>query len=287
MVLVIGSNGQLGRQMQKTLTVQNKAFAAFDYPDIDITQPDSIDKLIKATKPKTIINCAAYTNVDQAESNEETAFSVNALGPKFLAQACSNNEIDLVHISTDYVFSGEPILENGLPRPYVEEDVCNPATAYGRTKLAGELFVREYCDRLYLLRTAWLYGDGHNFVKTMLRLAETKDVVHVVNDQIGSPTSAVDLAEAISALIGSGEYGLYHATCEGQCSWYDFARKIFELKDKTITTIAVSSEEYSRKYPSAAPRPKWSVLENVSLKRIGKNVFRDWEDSLKEYLQNI
>lgn len=287
MILIIGSNGQLGRQMQKTLSARGQEFAAFDFPDIDISQEDSIQKLFETTQPHVVVNCAAYTNVDSAEGDEETAYKINALGSKFLAQACRDKDIELVHISTDYVFSGEPIMENGKPRPYTEGDNCTPSTAYGRTKLAGERFVQEGCDKCYILRTAWLYGDGHNFVKTMLRIAEQNDTVSVVNDQIGSPTSTVDLAEAVCALIGSGEYGLYHATCEGQCSWYDFAKKIFELKDKAITTLAVTSEEYSRKYPAAASRPKWSVLDNVALKRIGKNVFRCWEDSLKEYLQNI
>lgn len=288
MILIIGSNGQLGRQMQMALTAQGKEFAAYDYPDIDISAPDSIRNLMKLTNPSVVVNCAAYTNVDKAEADEESAYQINALGPKYLAEACNTIGAEMVHVSTDYVFSGEPILlKDGQPRPYVEEDICAPSTAYGRTKLEGERFVQEGCDKWYILRTAWLYGDGHNFVKTMLRIAETRDTVSVVDDQIGSPTSTVDLAEAICALIGSGAYGLYHATCEGQCSWYDFAKKIFELKNKHITTLPVSSADYSRQYPAAAPRPKWSVLENTALKQLGKNRFRYWEDSIKEYLQII
>jgi dTDP-4-dehydrorhamnose reductase len=284
MILIIGSNGQLGRQMQKTLAARDEAFAAYDYPDIDIVQRDSIQRLIEATRPDAIVNCAAYTNVDKAEADEEAAYRINALGPKYLAQACRDGDIELVHISTDYIFSGEPPMQDGKPRPYVEEDTCGPATAYGRTKLAGERFVQESSCRAYILRTAWLYGDGHNFVRTMLRLAETNDTLSVVNDQIGSPTSTVDLAEAICALMGTGEYGLYHATCEGQCSWFDFARKIFEMADKPVRVLPVTSGEYSQAHPAAAPRPKWSVLENAHLKRIGRNVFRNWEDALNEYL---
>lgn len=281
-ILIIGSNGQLGLQMQKALMAHGKAFEAYDYPDIDIAQADAVCALITAAKPSAVVNCAAYTNVDKAESDEEAAFRINALGPKYLAQACESAGIELVHISTDYVFSGEPVLKNGQPRPYIEEDECHPATAYGRTKLAGEQFVKSSCAKWYILRTAWLYGEGNNFVRTMLRLAETNDTLRVVNDQIGSPTSTEDLAEAVCALIGSGEYGLYHATCEGQCSWYEFAKKIFALRGMKTGVIPVTSAEFIR----PAPRPKWSVLENAHLKRIGRNVFKQWEESLQAYLRS-
>lgn len=287
MILIIGSNGQLGRQMQIALEMRGKAFLALDYPDIDIAQLDSMKRLIEDMNPAAVVNCAAYTNVDKAEAEEETAYNINALGAKNLAQICADSHIELVHVSTDYVFNGVPIIENGLARAYYEEDTCYPATAYGRTKLAGERFVQDGCDKWYILRSAWLYGDGHNFVRTMLSLAETRDTLSVVNDQIGSPTSTVDLAEAICALIGTGEYGLYHATCEGQCSWNDFAKRIFELAERPVTVVPVTSEEYSKSYPSAAPRPKWSVLENAHLKTLGKNVFKHWDDSLKEYLKSL
>ena len=287
MILIIGANGQLGRQMQKALTARGLEYAAYDYPEIDITQQDSVRGLIDTIKPRVVVNCAAYTNVDKAEADEDTAYRVNALGPKYLAQACADADAELVHISTDYVFSGDAPMQDGQRRPYVEDDICGPVTAYGRTKLAGEQFVRQYCDRLYLLRTAWLYGDGHNFVRTMLRLAETKDEISVVNDQIGSPTSTVDLAETICALLGTGAYGLYHATCEGHCSWHDFAVKIFALSGKNVRVLPITTEEYSRNYPGAAPRPKWSVLENAALKTAGKNLFRSWEDALREYLREI
>ncbi len=286
MILIIGSNGQLGRQMQKALNARNEPFAAYDYPDIDIAEPDAVQSLIENVKPDAVVNCAAYTNVDKAEAEEAIAYHINALGPKYLAQACADKDIELVHISTDYVFSGEPLMRDGQPRAYLEEDPCGPTTAYGRTKLAGERFVQEICRKTYILRTAWLYGDGHNFVRTMLRLAETYDTLTVVDDQIGSPTSTVDLAEAICALIGTGEYGLYHATCEGQCSWYDFAKKIFEIASKTIKVIPVTSETYAQAHPAAAPRPRWSVLENAHLNQIGKNSFRSWDVALKAYLQD-
>lgn len=244
MILIIGSNGQLGRQIQKALTARGQMFAAYDYPDIDITSPASIEELVTAIDPLTIVNCAAYTNVDQAETDKDNAYRVNALGPKYLAEICRDKDIELVQVSTDYVFSGVPYIEHGSPRPYVEEDECCPQSVYGSTKLEGERFVQVSGAKLYVLRTAWLYGDGKNFVRTMLKMAEDHDEIRVVNDQIGSPTSTVDLANSICTLIGTGEYGLYHATCEGQCSWYDFAKMIFDLKGKHMNVAPLTSQEY-------------------------------------------
>ncbi|MHB1314633.1 MAG: dTDP-4-dehydrorhamnose reductase [Christensenellales bacterium] len=280
MILIIGSNGQLGRQMQKAFTGRDIPFFALDYPEVDITQMESVQKLVEGVKPQTVINCAAYTNVDKAEAEEEVAYQVNAVGPKNIAEVCREKDIELVHISTDYVFSGTPCLANGRPRPYVESDVCDPKTAYGRTKLQGERFVQDICNKYYILRTAWLYGEGTNFIRTMLQLAQTHDTIRVVDDQIGSPTSTVDLANAICSLTGSGAYGLYHATCEGQCSWYEFACRIFKLKQMDIKVLPVTSEEFVR----PAKRPAWSVLENAALKQIGKNSFRSWDEALCEYL---
>lgn len=280
MILIIGSNGQLGLEMQRRLKKDNVQFAACDYPDVDITRHVAVEELINAIKPSTVINCAAYTNVDKAESDKDNAYNVNALGPKNIAQVCRERDIELVHISTDYVFSGIPIIENGKLRPYVEEDECAPCTVYGSTKLEGERFVQSIGDKWYILRTAWLYGDGNNFVKTMLKLAESHDEIRIVNDQFGSPTSTTDLAGAVCSLIGTGAYGLYHATCEGKCSWYDFGKEVFRLKGLKIKLIPITSEELIR----PAKRPKWSVLENAALKAAGKNVFRPWKDALKEYL---
>jgi len=280
-VLIIGSNGQLGRQMQDKLAACNVQYDARDLPDIDITDPASIEKSISAAAYSSVINCAAYTNVDGAETDEETAYRINAQGPKNIAVVCSRHDIELFHVSTDYVFSGEGISEKGQLRPYIESDACKPDTAYGRTKLAGEQFVQDTHNKSYILRTAWLYGDGGNFIKTMLGLAKTHERLTVVNDQFGSPTSTVDLAEAIFALMGSGHYGTYHATCEGVCTWYDFAKKIFELKGIDIAVAPVSSDAY----PRPAKRPKWSVLENTQLKKHGIHVFRHWEQALKQYLK--
>lgn len=281
MLLIIGSNGQLGCEMQRKLSARQVSFYACDYPEIDISDQSSMHDLMDRIRPTAVINCAAYTNVDKAETDEDAAYRVNALGPRILAQLCAQQDIELVHVSTDYVFSGQAILRDGQPRPYLESDPCAPATAYGRTKLAGERFVQDACPKHYILRTAWLYGDGNNFVRTMLKLAQSNPVSRVVNDQIGSPTSTDDLSNAILALLGSGEYGLYHATCEGCCSWYDFAVRIFEESCITAKVQPVTSEEF----PRPAPRPKWSVLDNAHLKQIGKNVFRPWQDALRSYLE--
>ncbi len=280
MILIIGSNGQLGLEMQKQLNEMGISHCGYDYPEVDITDKASLRRLILAVKPHAVINCAAYTNVDAAESDEENAYKVNALGAKYLAELCNEFDIELVHISTDYVFNGEGIDQNGILRPYIETDICEPNTVYGKTKYQGEQFVRTECGRYYILRTAWLYGNGNNFVRTMLNLAHKTDTITVVNDQIGSPTSTTDLAKAIICLLGSGEYGLYHATCEGQCSWFEFAKKIFEIKRIDINVVPVTSEQFIR----PAKRPAWSVLENAKLKSINSNTFRNWEEALIEYL---
>ena len=281
--LIIGSNGQLGREVQRQLTQKKVVFDAFDIPDIDITNIKSVEQIISKGDYDSLINCAAYTNVDGAESDYETAYSINATGPKNIAVLCSQYDIELFHISTDYVFSGEGIKQDGCIRPYIETDMCEPNTVYGKTKLEGEKFVRQYHHKSYILRTAWLYGDGNNFVKTMLNLTKNHDEINVVNDQYGSPTSTVDLAKAVISLLGSGRYDLYHATCEGICSWYNFAKKIFEIKDIAVKVNPVTSEEFVR----PAKRPAWSVLENTQLKAAGINVFRRWEDALAEYLENL
>ncbi len=245
-ILIIGSNGQLGRQMQKTLLEHSFEFDAVDLPMIDICDTQSIQNILDKGSYKTIINCAAYTNVDKAEFDRQTAYNVNALGPKNLAMLSNEYGLDLFHISTDYVFSGSPIMQNEKPRPYIETDICSPSTVYGVTKLAGEEFIKQFHDQYYILRTAWLYGDGNNVVRTMRALSKDKDELSVADDQYGSPTCTVDLAETILALIGTSKYGTYHATCEGFCSWHDLAKRIFELRGIDIKVTPGSSEGFVR-----------------------------------------
>ncbi|MCR5396885.1 MAG: dTDP-4-dehydrorhamnose reductase [Lachnospiraceae bacterium] len=286
-VLLTGCNGQLGRAIQKeygdtvsfikTDMVEGEGITVLDISDIN-----AVMKMARKEQPDVIINCAAFTNVDGCETNEDAAYKANAIGPRNLAIASSEVGAKLIHISTDYVFEG-----NGT-RPYLEFDTPNPVSAYGRTKLAGENFVKEFADKYFILRTAWLYGDGKNFVKTMLRLAETHDEVSVVCDQKGSPTSAVELAKMIHFLEPTDSYGLYHATCEGDTNWADFTETIFKKKGLTTKVNHVTSEEYAAMNPASANRPKYSILENKMLKlTTDEFAMANWEDALDVYLEEM
>ena len=204
-------------------------------------------------------------------------------GPKYLAEIVAKRDLAMVQLSTDYVFEGSGICEDGKVRPYRETDSPNPQTVYGESKFIGEKEVIDRVPKYFIVRTAWLYGDGHNFVKTMLDLATKNEKLTVVDDQIGSPTSTVDLAKAIIALIETEKYGIYHGTCEGQCSWYEFACEIFRLAEVDILVEPVTSEEFVR----PAKRPLYSVLENHALKELGLNSFRTWQEALKEYIDLI
>lgn len=277
-IIITGSNGQLGRELTKILKERNGfEVVSLDRESLNITNLNYVTKAISYSQPNVVINCAAHTAVDLCESDEENAYKINALGPRNLAIACEKIGAKLVHISTDYVFDGKN------KTPYREYETTCPNTVYGESKLLGEKLVREFSSKHFIIRTAWLYGDGKNFVTTMLNLAKNQEEIRVVNDQIGSPTSTVDLARVIVRLIYTEYYGTYHGTCEGQCSWYDFAKKIFELKNVDVKVIPVSSNEFKR----PAPRPSYSVLDNFMLRLIDLNSFRYWEESLKEYLNSI
>lgn len=286
-ILLTGCNGQLGRAIQKEYgdTVE---FLRTDFIDaegitrLDISDIDQVMNFARAEKPDAIINCAAFTNVDGCETNEDAAFKANAIGPRNLAIASRETGAKLIHVSTDYVFEG-----NGT-RPYVESDTPNPVSAYGRTKLAGEQFVRDFADRYFILRTAWLYGDGKNFVKTMLGAAQSRDEVSVVCDQKGSPTSAVELAKMIHFLESTENYGIFHATCEGDTNWAEFTEEIYRKAGLSTKVNHLTSEEYAAMNPAAANRPKYSILENRMLKlTTDKFMMADWHDALDYYLQNM
>lgn len=276
-VLLTGANGQLGLELQKQLSkrVREYEVVATDYDILDITNLNQVKTELLLEKPDVIINCAAHTAVDQCETDIENAYKINAIGAKNLAIACDEIGAKLVQISTDYVFDGES------PEPRREDHPTGPQSIYGSSKLLGEEYVKTFCKKHFIIRTAWLYGEGKNFVRTMLKLAETKTELNVVGDQFGSPTSTKDLAKVIIKLMNTEYYGTYHGTCEGQCSWYDFAVKIFELKGIEMKVNKVTSEEYA----SAAKRPKYSVLDNFMLKLYGLNSFRSWEEALKDYLE--
>lgn len=286
-ILLTGANGQLGRAIQqvykdevnfiKTDVVEMDGFTV-----LDITDYDAVEKAVTDNDIDVIINCAAYTNVDGCETAEDLAYKINAEGPGNLAKAAANHDIKLIHVSTDYVFSGDGT------RPYVETDTPNPVSAYGRTKLAGEEKVKESCDKYFILRTAWLYGDGKNFVKTMLSLSEKYDEVSVVMDQLGSPTSALELARMIKVLEPTEFYGIYHATCEGDTNWADFTEKIFEKANKTTKVNHVTSKQYKEMNPKSADRPAYSILDNAALRAVMPEYkMAQWEDALDEYMEGM
>ena len=277
-IIITGCNGQLGKELIKQLQIyKDYEVIAADKNILNITNFDEVDRFINNNRPEIVINCAAHTAVDVCEVEVENAYKINALGPKNLAIACGKSNSKLVQISTDYVFDGFNKV------PYKEDDITSTNSIYGKSKLMGENFVKEFCSKYYIIRTAWLYGDGKNFVKTMIELSKIKDEINVVNDQIGTPTSTADLSKCIIELINTQLYGTYHGTCEGECSWYEFAKKIFEVMNIDIKVNPITTNEFKR----LAPRPMYSVLDNFMLKLINKNTFRHWEDSLIEYLELI
>lgn len=277
-VIITGANGQLGRAVNQQYAGSGEyELINTDVGELDITNIDKVMEFVRDVKPYAIVNCAAYTAVDACEKEEDLAFRINAIGPRNLSIAATETGARMMHVSTDYVFDG-----NGT-RPYLETDPTGPQGAYGRTKLAGENFVREFSNRHYIIRTAWLYGDGKNFVKTMLRLSETNDKVRVVRDQVGSPTSADELAKAIVYLLPTENYGLFHGTCEGDCSWAQFTEEIFRLAGRNTIVEAITSEEYA----AAAKRPAYSILENYMFKMTTDFMFADWHDAIAEYIGRL
>lgn len=274
-LLVTGCNGQLGRAINKFYADEKEySIVNTDVDKLDITNIDEVEKLVDEVRPYAIINCAAYTAVDACESEFDLAYRINAIGPRNLAIAGTKYGAKLMHVSTDYVFDGTG------KEPYKEFDPTAPIGAYGKTKLEGENFVKQFAKEFFIVRTAWLYGDGKNFVKTMLRLSETNDTVRVVNDQFGSPTSADELAKAIKMLIPTDNFGVFHGTCEGSCCWADFTREIFRIKGLNTNVIGITTEEY----PTPAKRPAYSVLDNYMLRMTTDYKFADWHDAIAKYL---
>lgn len=284
-ILTVGSDGQLGLEITKRLLSYRRVdFETFELNSaaLDITDKILVAGMIDKIKPQVIINCAAYTNVDGAEDDYEKAFKVNALGPRNLAIAAESVAAKLIHISTDYVFDGRGILSNGEKRPYREYDLPNPVNAYGSTKLLGENYVRDFCSQYIIIRTSWLYGEnGNNFVKTILKAAQEKGRLQVVTDQIGNPTSAEDLSEHILKLALTDEYGVYHCTGNGSCTWYDFALKIVEYAGIHCMVEPVTSEQFIRK----AKRPAYSCLDNLMLRNTIGDDMRNWEKALYDFIK--
>ena len=279
-ILITGANGMLAKSVRKRL--EGNEIICTDVEDLDITKEENVLKYVKEVKPEYIINCAAYTAVDKAETAGEIVEKINADGPKNLAKAAKENNCVLVHVSTDYVFGGDLDVE----KDYKEDDPKLPVTAYGITKLHGEEYIEQNTDKYYIFRTAWLYGDGNNFVRTMLKLGEAKDEISVVNDQHGSPTYAEDLANIIAEAIEKKiPYGIYHATNEGYTTWYDFTKAIFEYAGILCKVNPVTTEKYIEMMKiTQAKRPKNSQLSKQKLKDQNIEVPK-WEDALKRYLQ--
>lgn len=278
-ILITGANGMLAKAVRERFKEHELILTDVVGTELslDITNLKEVEEFVYNIKPDVIINCAAYTAVDKAETEEELARKINADGPRNLAIAASKNNCKLVHISTDYVFGGDLSLEE----IYKEDDPKAPVTAYGRTKLAGEEAIEENMNSFYIFRTAWLYGDGKNFVRTMLKFGKEKDEVKVVCDQHGSPTYAVDLADIIyQALKKEIPYGIYHTTNLGFTTWYEFTKKIYELAGISCKVTPVTSEEFA----SAAKRPANSMLSKEKILNAGITV-PSWEDALERYLK--
>lgn len=275
-VLVTGANGQLGLCLQELskldATIQ---FVFSSSKELDVTNKESVNTVFKASNFDFCINCAAYTAVDIAESDNDKAKKVNVLGVENLAEACKNNNTKLIQISTDFVFDGKSNI------PYTENDEAKPLSVYGKTKLDGEKAVQNILEEFFILRTSWLYSEyANNFMKTMLRLGAERSELGIISDQIGSPTYAKDLAKVIVKIIesDSNEYGVYHYSNEGVASWYDFAKAIFDLSNTEIIVNAIPTSSY----PTPAERPLYSVLDKSKLKTNLGIEIPYWRDSLKE-----
>lgn len=275
-LVITGCNGQLGRAVNE-LYAGNTEYECVntDVGELDITDVDAVLSFVREVKPYAILNCAAFTDVNRCESEFDLAFRINAIGPRNLAIAATETGAKLVQISTDYVFPGD------VNKELTEFDPVGPVSAYGKGKLAGEQFVRDFASRYFIIRTAWLYGEGKNFVRTMLKLSETNDTVRVVSDQIGNPTSASELAKAIAYLLPSDNYGLFHGTCEGSCSWADFTAEIFRLAGKNTTVDYITTDQY----PTPAKRPAYSMLDNYMLRQTTDFKFAPWQDAIAEYIR--
>ncbi len=289
-IMITGSKGQLGNTLCDLLkkgenslgsipeSYRDCEVVAVDVDTLDITNGDSVPEFVKAEKPDIIINCAAMTNVDGCETDRELAEAVNANGPLNLAVAATSVGAKLVHISTDYVFRGD------ATTPYIESDECDPVTAYGVSKRNGEINVQKNCEKHFIFRTSWLYGlVGNNFVKTIRRFAKERGALTVVNDQRGNPTNCDDLAFHILLVAVTDNYGIYHCTGTGECSWFDFAKKIVEFSGIPCTVDPCTTEQSNR----PAKRPAYSSLDNRRLRETVGDYMREWTVALKDYIEKL
>lgn len=280
-ILVTGSNGQLGNELKKRSTkLINATFFFTDVQELDITSNEKLGEFIKKNKIDIIINCAAYTAVDQAETDREKAYLINVKAVEYLSRQAKANNATLIHISTDYIFDGTSKI------PYKETDIPNPKSYYGLTKYEAEQKIVQFSENAVIIRTSWLYSEyGNNFVKTMIRLGNERESLNVINDQFGSPTYAADLADIIIKLAQKRINGIvfYNYSNEGSCTWYEFAKTIMEIKGINCIINPISTEEY----PTAAQRPKYSLLDKRKIKKDLNIEIPSWKKSLETCLKNI
>lgn len=277
-VLVTGVKGQLGYDVVKELEKRGMEAVGVDIEEMDITDFASVEKVINEAKPRAVIHCAAYTAVDAAEENQEVCRKVNVDGTQNIANVCKELDIKMIYISTDYVFDGEGT------KPWEPEDERNPVSVYGQTKYEGELAVQNTLDKYFIVRIAWVFGiNGKNFVKTMLKLAESRDTLTVVNDQFGSPTYTYDLAKLLVDMVQTEKYGIYHATNEGICTWHEFACAIFKTAGIEMNVLPVSSAEYAAK----AKRPSNSRMSKEKLVESGFEKLPTWQNALERYIEEL
>ena len=277
-ILVTGVSGQLGYDVERELDQRGIEHLGTSSRELDITDREAVERLMESYRPDAVIHCAAYTKVDLAEDEPERCWAVNADGTRNVAAACRKTGAKLLYISTDYVFPGTG------ERSYETGDPTGPVNTYGRSKLAGELAVQSLLEKYFIVRISWVFGkNGNNFVKTMLRLAETKAELSVVCDQIGSPTYTADLAPLLCDMVQTERYGVYHATNEGTCAWSEFAEAIFELEGRQVAVHPIPTSAY----PTKAARPLNSRLSKESLRDNGFQALPEWKDALARYLKEI
>ncbi|MEA4854538.1 MAG: dTDP-4-dehydrorhamnose reductase [Christensenella sp.] len=282
-VLVTGVNGQLGYDVIRHLNARGIENRGVDIADFDLTDEAAVLRYVEEYRPTCIVHCAAYTAVDKAESEKQKCYTVNVEGTRNIAHAAMAVNAEMMYISTDYVFDG-----TSKETPWEVNDPKNPLSVYGKTKYQGELEVQSLLDRYYILRICWVFGkNGNNFIKTMLRLSETKDEISVVDDQFGAPTYTYDVARLICDIIESGKYGVYQASNEGDISWYDFAVEIFRQAGKQMKVNPVSTEEYAQLAHPAAARPKNSRMSKKALDDAGLQRLPDYKDALARYLKEL
>lgn len=276
-ILVTGANGQIGSEIIKLYHHSLHTVRGISSMDFDIRNETAVNNYMDKFKPDAIIHCAAYTFVEKAEMQSNICYDVNVLGTKYLVGCCLKHNAKFLFLSSDYVFDGR------LNRPYEVDDAPNPINVYGKSKLQGELIIEEKLSKYFIVRTSWVYGNGKNFIRSMLQLSKGNSVVRVVNDQVGSPTYAFDLAHLIITMIESEKYGTYHATNDGFCSWYEYACEIFKAKKIAVNVVPISSDNYSSK----VKRPLNSRLSKIKLSEAGFNQLPSWKKSMVSFLEKI